>query len=352
MDYILENVAPEVDVVPSYVTVAEQTTYAIAAMEESFNNIMESIGISELSYYTEGKVGDALKSIKDALVKFVKELWAKFTGLISNLRAKIVAFIAEKIAKIKKINEKLKGDDIKKAIEDSNDEKWKPFVAANKPLRVTKPENIAAVSLCIEKAPETYEKVVKAYVDAVKNKQITKTIDADTGEDLQMDMSLVFGAGKVIPPAAFKDNEELRKWMTDYISDKPSIQTATTTGVKKYIHDHFADSVKMVENGAKDFDKDIKKAYKSCKDGLSKVVKNSKDKDNAKILKPLFKLSKEISKVASVIVSTVQSVKLKELMWHVSVVFKALSISIGYKEKKATNESYLFGEDFSSLFNF
>lgn len=356
MEYsILDNTQP-IHVIPAYATVEEHAMFTIASAEESYNRIMESVGIYELSLVMEGNENKEKLSIKNILKKFtdfVKGLWQRFQDLVKTARDKFVSFVGNKIKAIEE--KKFNPEDVKKAIAASKDERWNKDSVKN--VVQTK---LAGNGQYI--TSEYIAKVDKALTEI--SDKVAKAVEADAVDEIDVD-GIFADSFKGISKETFSDAAKLKDAIKGAIIDTKSVSAEEA---KKLAGDYFANYFDFLMKSVNNFTSNIKSPYNATKKNFDKAIKEaqkiSKKSENAKAFKPLFKSASASLKVSSCVVNAAESAFYAEFRYKFSVVLNALAITMVYKDKEevkkesavddttVATESSVFQTELASLFTF
>lgn len=352
MEYsILDNTQP-IHVIPAYASVEEHALFTIASAEESYNRIMESVGIYELSLVMEGNENKEKLSIKNVLekfTKFVKELWQKFQDLVKTARDKFTAFV---VSKVKALTEKkVKFDDVKAAITASKDERW----------------NKDSVKNCVEigQLSDTYASNAGKAIDEIAEKVKSAVKDGSVDD---IDVEDIF-ANKFtgISKETFKDASKLKETIkNDIVKKEAQTSTKAKENAAKYFETYWNELTKAKDS----FTKGIKGTYNKTKTNFDTAIndakKVAKESDNAKAFKPLFRSASAALKVSACVINAIESAYYEEFRFKYSVVLNGLAVALvrGVKKESAApevdenkettvaTESSVFQTELASLFTF
>lgn len=356
---ILDNTQP-IHVIPAYASVEEHALFTIASAEESYNRIMESVGIYELSLVMEGNENKEKLSIKNILKRFtdfVKELWQKFQDIVKTARDKFTAFVGNKIKAIE--DKKFNPDDVKKAIAASKDERWNKDSVKN-----TVQTKLSGNGQYV--TSEYIAKVDKALTDI--SGQVAKAVEDNAVDEIDVD-GIFADAFKGISKETFADAAKLKDAIKSAIIDT---KTVSAEEAKKIAGDNYVYYMDFFKKSISNFTNNIKSPYNATKKNFDKAIKEaqkiSKEAENAKAFKPLFKSATASLKVSSCVVNAIESAFYAEFRYKFSVVLNALALTLVYKEKKeevkkeateattdettVTTESSVFQTELASLFTF
>lgn len=349
-EYMLESAVPNTNVIPAHASIGELATYAVASFEESYNNIMESIGISELAYVMEEGNADGEEAKKNIFKKFgewIKNLWEKFQGFVLDCRNRLVTFINEKIYAIKKVATKYKGTDLADAIGKSDDSDW-TFLKVKVDYY---PLQVDQLATCIDNMYND----AKGVLDSKKDVN-----DEDFNEVLYKSLIAKLGGAEKVKVTSKNVTEiaTVRAAAREIIAKRTSLKDGAAA--KAAAKEDVGSALKCVADGnllKKRFDDGIKKSYKDLKTNLNKALKDAKKADKTHEFKPLFKATKAITQVASAIVNECLTAIFDRTFYLIKVLNKGLHIyNKQNKGKKKVNESYFgsttFQSELSSLFEF
>ena len=350
MEYsILDNTQP-IHVIPAYASVEEHALFTIASAEESYNRIMESVGIYELSLVMEGNANKeklSIKNILDKFTKFVKELWQKFQDIVKTARDKFESFVAGKVKALVDKKSKLDANKVKEAIKASKDDRWNKDVL----------KNVVEVG----QLPDSYASNAGKAIDEVAEK-VTAAVKNGTVDDL--DVEAIFAdkfAG--ITKETFKDASKLKATI---INDIMKTKSETSSEAKATAEKHFGEWWDDLTKAKETFTKSIKGTYNTTKKNfdtaISDAKKVAKGSDNAKAFKPLFRSATAALKVSACIINAIETAYFAEFRYKYSVVLNSLAVALVHTVKKESaapeiddevkTESSVFQSELSSLFVF
>lgn len=109
-DEMLKSVKADMSIIPAYsMSFTENSLYVAEAIEESYNEMFQSIGINELAVFESTGMqivyeGEQLKTFKEAVIGFFKRIWAAIKGAFESVIAAIKKWVKEAKAKIYKVN--------------------------------------------------------------------------------------------------------------------------------------------------------------------------------------------------------------------------------------------------------
>ena len=348
MEYtsILDNTQP-IHVIPTCASVEEHALYTIASAEESYNRIMESVGIYELSLVMEGNENKEKLSIKNVLKKFtdfVKGLWQRFQDAVKTAMDNFKTFVASKVKAL--TEKKVDKNKIVEAIKASKDDKWKAEAIAKK------------ISVDSDKANLFIEKAKKA-VDAVANYVESGVKNNTTAE---ISVNNIFAGELGISLESFEDATKLKQAIKDKVLTIGQVRSADA--VKADAASNFGEYYDELIKATKNFTYALKKPYNETKKGFDTTIKNAqklaKGTENAKDFKPLFKSASSTLKTGSCVVNAIESAYYAEFSYLFRIVLTGIAVSIAYKEKKekeeakadVKTESSVYQSELSTLFNF
>lgn len=347
MEYtsILDNTQP-IHVIPAYASVEEHALFTIASAEESYNRIMESVGIYELSLVMEGNENKEKLSIKNVLKKFtdfVKGLWQRFQDLVKTATDKFKSFVANKVKTI--TDKKVDKNKVVEAIKASKADRWKAEAIAKEVF-----VNDKAADFFLDKTKDALETIANKVETAVKN----NTVD-------EIDANEIFAEKLNMSSEAFGDSlkvKEAVKQRVFMIDDKAK----SAEEVKEYAATKFVTYYDRLTKASGTFTNGLKKSYNETKKNFNTTIKDAqkiaKESENSKAFKPLFRSASATLKTSSCIVSAIESAYYAEFSYLFRVVLTGIAVSIAYKEKKVKEsaevktESSVYQSELSTLFNF
>lgn len=292
-------------------TYTEQAMFLAEAAESSYNEMMKSIGIQELSVYEEtGEIvvyeGASFKSIIDKVVGFLKKILSQIKGFFEETYKKF-----EKMYKERK--EKL-ADAVDAKINDLGESNYKAGKIYNyAKLTSTSIDGIA------KNAEDVTTKINGASADAV----------ADIGNNIISSLlsGVVSSAPDSLGEATKKVKEELKGEKVD----------ATVDFVKK----NWAEIRNCAING-NGFKSTLKTAFKDLKKVVDKAIssaKKLKETDDPEAVKKSIQVYKDVVVAAkSLIFAAIDVAKLQDTEYTGLFVKVARAVGKG-KADKAANES-------------
>ena len=359
---VLDYTTP-IHVIPSYASIDECAFYTIASVEESYNKIMESVGIYELSLVLEGKEGEekekfSIKNVLTKFVEFVKEAWRKFQDAVQTLKNRVEAFIASKVkALVDNSAFKIDNSKIVAAIREKGADVWakkgKDGKASAEALDAFK----VNYQLNSNDAYQLYNKLnsaittIQGYVD----KHI-----ADGNFD-EINANAVFADKLGFSEETFGDAAKLKAAILDEIVNTSGKMNAEQ--VYKYVLGEYSKFSNEISKAQTDFKDKIKKPYNETKKAFDKHIKEAhktaKQAKDSKAFKPMFKSVSGVLKTSSCVVNAIEGAYLKEFAYKYHVILKGMQIYMSSKfaKKEKTNESVdmsssTFQSELGSLFNF
>lgn len=342
----LMNVTPAANVIPGFASHSEFGMYAIASVEESYNTIMQEIGIIELASVMEadGQPTEG-KSIKTLIKKFVDwavAVWKKFTAFLAKCRNYVLTFVGEKILSLSGILKKVKAADLKKAIEDSTDDKWnglKNVLYYDKKGTTIDGKIIDAsneiVSKCIEAVNKAEAINDLTAFEAELYKPLTKLLNLSVADVKSADALKTAVKGKILTESKFDTGKQAKKYALDHIDDIYTVYQNKT-------------------NTIKEFDNSVKKPYNELKKSLDRTIKTSKKAENGKELKPLFVAAKTASKISTTVVNAVMDAVITSTTYDLRILTRSIALTKVkvQKESAVDYSTSTFQSELSSLFNF
>lgn len=270
---ILDNV-PTINVIPeNCISFGEAALYVSDSIEESYNNMMQSIGLNELSYFeSTGKeivYEDADSDTeKKGLFEAIKTFFTKVFGAIKDLFTKALTWIKEHVEKfanavkekiqsivgkmvtkqIKKLDDAIKVSDKFGANKDDKEKKYGKFTPDSVIDEYQKKFDSECVSILVRLQDDS---------DDLENKYNIKDTKSEFKEAYKK------GSKEITRSNISSVKSELEKW---------------TDGGK------FISSLKVAYNGIKS---SLNKAYKD--------LKNSNKKDGSDLLKKKLKNTKTVT---------------------------------------------------------
>ena len=344
----LMNVTPDASNIPGFASLSEFGMYTIASVEESYNAMMQEIGIQELHSVMEAEGQTKSLDIKKLIGKFVdwvKGIWEKFVGLVKKCRDYIITFIGEKAMAIAKPLAKVKPSDLVDAVKDSDDKNWENFkkyvhMNTNDLIKIIDAEE-EMVQKCINYVSKAEEFDKDKFNNDVYS-PIKKILDPISIDEVAQGSSRLKERirARIIGETAYPDAGKAKEYA---IKSIPTLYSIYKGGKVNVI---------------KDFDNEVKKPYNELKKELDKAIRAARKAENGKELKPLFAAAKGASKVASVIVNTLADGRVAVSAYDLRIRAKSLSLVKKANNETKTNESAdvasstSFQSELGSLFNF
>lgn len=347
-EYSYLNEAGIANVIPSHSTYSEDALYTIASVEESYTNVMKTIGVVELDAVMEAE-GFSFKKLWEKFKNFVKDLWEKFVELVKTARDRITYFVINKFKFFK--DKKLTPANIVKAVEKDFKKdsvkatnRWKKYAGAYYEYDEKFGKDMVKYIDNAMKNITSYAKKLKSSSDIDKMNDKTKAIVADMLKDC-----LEVSAAKI----AGMSNQEIKDQVNKLICKEVNI-----TEPGKFVITNAAQMWKNLDGAKERFDKDVKTPYKNCKSNLDKAIKDAKRVVDTKEFKPFFSTVSAGTKCYSMLVGCMEQAHIKSIVWQFKLMYAAAGL-VGVSESATfesefnmDGQSTTFQTELSSLWDF
>lgn len=342
-----------INVIPGYASVEESALYVIESMEDNFNTMMQTIGVTELQHFEES--GEILNEAEQKegfiqkIIEWIKETWAKVRGLYEKA-----------LAEIKKQIDKIKA----KIASDANKEKCKKMAERLKDdKKYGKGREWTGFDKVVSCEGDIWDGL-KQFDHAITQVKIEYSMDPKNIMNIrdQLDEARAKMISKV--DAA---NKKLSKNATNrdiQVAVKEVIEGKEVDIDKKYILSNFD----VLWNYATDFGKtasELKKSLNKTKakfEESEKYFKNllkNKD-DNTAVIKEVIKYTKE-SKATLIAINGAILTAAKSRSYESARIMLRLAVAVKTKEEKEAKQEKVeesaieptsFQTELASLFNF
>lgn len=323
--------------VPSYAEFDEYALYTIASVEESYTELCKNIGIYELSLVMNEATDAEEKDKKNIFKKFgemIKSFLAKVAGLIKDVLARVIEFIASK-TKDKGIERYLKKKDGIVAV-------------AKKKLDDKKEKKARCVELNFKEAEKicgNLSKAGAALIAKIEKNEIDGSVAEGIKADLYKAIGVASGADSAAITAAFEKvfiakNEEVNVY--EWFSDANNVKAAID---------------KLGSGKSGEFVKSLTEVYKNLDKKLKDVEKKAKGAENAESMKAFIDFAKSYTKLSCNVVGAVAKVYRQQLAFEVGNLFVLALVAKKETEEGVSESAYApdpssFQTELASLFDF